>query len=55
MTKICVCCDAGAEMVPFKGETHQVVYRGATTDVDGLSGFRPKQSGCCIRNMIARR
>lgn len=40
MTKICVCCDAGAEMVPFAGETHQVVYRGATADVDGLSGFR---------------
>lgn len=40
MTKICVCRDDGVEMVPFAGETHQVVYRGATADVDGLSGFR---------------
>jgi HTH-type transcriptional regulator/antitoxin MqsA len=27
-------------MVPFTGETHQVVHRGATSDVEGLSGFR---------------
>lgn len=40
MTRTCVCCEVGAEMVPFAGETHQVVYRGATTDVEGLSGLR---------------
>lgn len=40
MMKICICCDAGAEMVPFTGETHQVVYRGAATDVGELSGVR---------------
>ena len=40
MTKICVCCEAGAEMVPFEGETHRVDYRGQSVDVDGLSGFR---------------
>lgn len=40
MTKICICCDAGAEMVPFAGETHQVVYRGVAADVADLSGFR---------------
>lgn len=40
MTKICVCCEAGAEMVPFEGETHRVDYCGQSVDVDGLSGFR---------------
>jgi HTH-type transcriptional regulator/antitoxin MqsA len=40
MTKICVCCEAGDEMVPFEGETHRINYRGRTVDVDGLSGFR---------------
>ena len=40
MTKICVCCEAGAEMVPFEGETHRVDYRGQSVGVDGLSGFR---------------
>lgn len=40
MTKICVCCEAGAEMVPLEGETHQIDYRGQSVDVDGLSGFR---------------
>jgi motility quorum-sensing regulator/GCU-specific mRNA interferase toxin len=40
MTRICVCREAGAEMVPFKGETHQIDYRGQSLDVDGLSGFR---------------
>lgn len=40
MTKICVCCEAGSEMVPFNGETHRVDYRGRSVDVDGLSGFR---------------
>ena len=33
-------CDAGTEMVPFSGETHRVDYRGATAEVEGLSGFR---------------
>jgi len=40
MSKICTCCEAGAEMVPFEGETHRVDYRGRSVDVDGLSGFR---------------
>ncbi len=40
MSRICLSCDAGADMVPFSGETHQVDYRGATTEVEGLSGFR---------------
>ena len=40
MSRICLCCDAGAEMVPFSGETHRVDYRGATAEVEGLSGFR---------------
>lgn len=40
MTKICVCCEAGAEMVRFEGETHRVDYRDQSVDVDGLSGFR---------------
>jgi HTH-type transcriptional regulator/antitoxin MqsA len=40
MTKICVCCDAEAEMAPFTGETHQLVYRDATVDIGDLQGFR---------------
>lgn len=40
MSHICLSCDAGADMVPFSGETHRVDYRGATAEVDGLSGFR---------------
>lgn len=40
MSHICLSCDAGADMVPFSGETHRVDYRGATADVEGLSGFR---------------
>ena len=40
MSRVCLCCDAGPEMVPFSGETHRVDYRGATVDVEGLSGFR---------------
>ena len=40
MSHICLSCDAGANMVPFSGETHQVDYRGATAEVEGLSGFR---------------
>lgn len=40
MSHICLSCDAGADMVPFSDETHQVDYRGATAEVEGLSGFR---------------
>jgi HTH-type transcriptional regulator/antitoxin MqsA len=40
MTKICVCCEAEHEMVPFANETHQVVFRDMKVDVEGLSGFR---------------
>ncbi|PIO96608.1 type II toxin-antitoxin system MqsA family antitoxin [Pleomorphomonas carboxyditropha] len=40
MSRICLGCDAGAEMVPFSGETHRVDYRGATAEVESLSGFR---------------
>lgn len=40
MSRVCLCCDAGAEIVPFSGETHRVDYRGATAEVEGLSGFR---------------
>ncbi len=40
MTRICVCCDAGGEMVPFANETHQVSYRNLQAEVTGLSGFR---------------
>jgi HTH-type transcriptional regulator / antitoxin MqsA len=40
MTKLCVCCEAECEMVPFANETHQVVFRDMKVDVEGLSGFR---------------
>ncbi len=40
MSHICLSCDAGADMVSFSGETHQVDYRGRTAEVEGLSGFR---------------
>lgn len=40
MTRTCMCCDAEAEMIPFAGETHRVSYRGATSDIADLSGFR---------------
>ncbi len=40
MAKLCVCCDAQREMTAFVNETHQVVFRDLTRDVDGLSGFR---------------
>jgi len=40
MSRICLSCDTGAEMAPFSGETHSIDYRGATVDVEGLSGFR---------------
>ena len=45
MTKICVSCEAGAVMVPFTNEAHQVDYRGATVAVEGLSGFRCPSCG----------
>ena len=35
MARICVCCDAGADMTPFFNETHQVSYRGLVADVEG--------------------
>lgn len=40
MTRPCVCCDAGIDMTPFTGETHRVVFRDLSQDVEGLSGFR---------------
>jgi HTH-type transcriptional regulator/antitoxin MqsA len=40
MTRICVCCDGGGEMVPFTNETHQVSYRNLQAEITGLSGFR---------------
>ncbi len=40
MARICICCDAGADMTPFFNETHRVSYRGLVADVEGLSGFR---------------
>lgn len=40
MIKLCVCCEAEREMVPFANETHQVVFRDMKADVEGLSGFR---------------
>lgn len=40
MTRPCLCCESGAEMVPFDGETHRLDYRSRTVDVDGLSGLR---------------
>lgn len=40
MSRVCLNCDRGLEMVRFSGETHQVDYRGATAEVEGLSGFR---------------
>ncbi len=45
MPLICVACEAKAAMVPFKDETHQVAYQGATVDVDGLGGFRCPECG----------
>ena len=39
MSKVCVCCDEGATMKPFTGETHQIEYRGHVDLVhDALSG-----------------
>ena len=40
MSRICVCCDADATMIPFSGETHQVDYRGHVDLVSGLAGYR---------------
>lgn len=40
MSRVCLSCDTGAEMVPFSGETHRVDYRGTSVEVEGLSGFR---------------
>lgn len=40
MSQTCLSCAAGADMLPFAGETHQVDYRGATAEVEDLSGFR---------------
>lgn len=40
MTRTCLCCETGAEMLPFAGETHRIDYRGRTVDVDDLSGLR---------------
>jgi hypothetical protein len=50
MTRICLCREAGAEMVPFEGETHRVDYRGQSVDVDGLSA-----SGARLRRTRIRR
>ena len=40
MTKTCICCDAGAKMIRFDEETHAVVFRELSRDVEGLSGYR---------------
>lgn len=40
MSRVCFTCQAGAEMVPFSGETRRIDYRGITAEVEGLSGFR---------------
>jgi HTH-type transcriptional regulator/antitoxin MqsA len=40
MSRICVCCEAGASMTPFSDEMHQVEFRGHIDLVSGLAGYR---------------
>lgn len=37
---ICMCCEVGAQMVPFSNETHLIEHRGAVIEVSNLSGRR---------------
>lgn len=45
MTRLCLACDAGHEMLPFRNESMTISHRGREATVDGLSGFRCPSCG----------